>query len=60
LVSTGSEVLCVWAALETAWEMVKSVSVGCLSWIDVKMYEYEVCEGNWRDRRVLNVMLSGA
>lgn len=48
------------AALDTAWDMVKSVSAGCLRWIDAKTHECEVGEGNWSDRCVLNLMLSGA
>jgi hypothetical protein len=60
LVSTGSEVPCVRAALDTAWEKAKSVSAACLRWIDAKMHEYEVGEGNWSDRCVLNLMLLGA
>lgn len=47
------------AVLDTAWEIAKSVSAGCLRWIDAKMHEYEVGEGNWSDRCVLNLMLSG-
>jgi hypothetical protein len=48
------------AALDTAWEMAKSVSAGYLRWIDDKMHEYKVGDGKWSDRCVLNLMLSGA
>lgn len=59
LVSTRSvEALCVRAALHTAWKTAKSVSAGCLRWVDAKRYECEAGEGNWSGMCAVTLMLS--